>query len=121
MAELPPHPSLICGRGTLHNPPLKFIPPPEGVVVGKFCSFGPNLKIIGTNHDYNFPAIQYTFYRRYFNKDHPTDSAARTHSKGVTGQYKFTPLSSVEGRKFYDGSLSRINKALTEGEGLNLF
>jgi hypothetical protein len=38
-----------------------------------------------------------------------------------TGQYKFTPLSSAEGRKFYDGSLSRINKALTEGEGLNLF
>jgi hypothetical protein len=38
-----------------------------------------------------------------------------------TGQYKFTPLSSAEGCKFYDGSLSRINKALTEGEGLNLF
>jgi hypothetical protein len=83
MAELPPHPSLTCGRGTLHNPPLKFIPPPEGVTIGKFCALGPNLKIIGTNHDYNYPAIQYTFYRKYFDQEHPADPESRTHSKGA--------------------------------------
>jgi hypothetical protein len=36
-----------------------------------------------------------------------------------TGQYKFTPPNFAGRRKFYDGSLSRINKALTFGEGIN--
>ena len=36
-----------------------------------------------------------------------------------TGQYKFTPLSKAEERKFYDGSQSRINKSPHLRWGLN--
>lgn len=70
------------GKGTLYNPPIYIVPPKEGVVFGKFCAIAPNLKIIGINHDYNYPAIQHSFYQNYFNCDHPIDTNSNIHSKG---------------------------------------
>lgn len=52
--------------GTLYNQPIKIVPPPYGVEFGKYCAIAPNLKIIGTNHDYSFPAVQNTFYNEMF-------------------------------------------------------
>lgn len=47
--------NVISGKGTLYNGPIKISPPIEGIEFGKYCAIAPNLKIIGTNHDYNFP------------------------------------------------------------------
>jgi acetyltransferase-like isoleucine patch superfamily enzyme len=82
MASIPSQEGVSVGKGTLCNYPIKLIPPPEGIRFGKFCALGPNLKIIGTNHDYNFMSIQYTFYNTYFRQAHPIDAAAHTFSKG---------------------------------------
>ncbi len=72
------------GEGTLYNKPIKIIPPPDGIEIGKYCAIGPNLKIIGINHDYNFPAIQNTFYNEMFNTNHPiaNNNTFSTFSKG---------------------------------------
>ena len=67
---------------TLYNEPIKILPPPQGVNFGKYCAIAPNLKIMGTNHDYNFPAVQFTFYRKMFGTGHPVDTSSNTHSKG---------------------------------------
>jgi len=82
MSAIPPQAGVVSGKGTLYNPPLQLIPPPGGIRFGKFCAIAPNLKIIGTNHDYNFPSIQYTFYKTYFNQAHPVDTTSSAFSKG---------------------------------------
>ena len=74
--------SVTCGKGTLYNKPIKLIPPKEGIEFGKFCAIGPNLKIVGINHDYNFPAVQSTFYKKYFGSSHPINHKSKVSSKG---------------------------------------
>ena len=75
--------NVICGKGTLYNPPIKIICPLNDTVeFGNFCAIGPNLKILGINHDYNFASIQHTFYKKYFNKEHPISSISNVSSKG---------------------------------------
>ena len=75
--------NVICGRGTLYNPPIKIICPLNDTVeFGNFCAIGQNLKIWGINHDYNFASIQNTFYKKYFNKEHPISNISNVHSKG---------------------------------------
>lgn len=41
------------------------------IYIGKYCAIGDGLKIITLNHDYNYPAIQGTFYKNNFNLQHP--------------------------------------------------
>jgi acetyltransferase-like isoleucine patch superfamily enzyme len=41
------------------------------IVFGKYCAIGRGLKILTLNHDYNYPAIQGTFYRKFFGQSHP--------------------------------------------------
>lgn len=37
--------------------------------IGSYCTFGENLRIIGgNNHNYNYPAMQVTFYRKHFGR-----------------------------------------------------
>jgi acetyltransferase-like isoleucine patch superfamily enzyme len=74
--------NVVSGQGTLYNKPIKIIPPPQGVEFGKYCSIAPNLKIMGINHDYNYPAVQNTFYKVLFNSNHPIDEKSKTYSKG---------------------------------------
>jgi acetyltransferase-like isoleucine patch superfamily enzyme len=74
--------NVIFGEGTLFKNPIKIISPLQGVEFGKYCAIAPNLKIIGTNHDYNFPAIQLTFYKKMFNISHPFDSNSNIITKG---------------------------------------
>jgi acetyltransferase-like isoleucine patch superfamily enzyme len=71
MPESINQPNVISGKETLYNPPIKISPPLEGVEFGKYCAIAPNLKIFGTNHDYNFLAVQSTFYKKHFNQQHP--------------------------------------------------
>jgi len=82
MSIIPAQSGVTVGKGTLYNGSIKLISPPGGIHIGAFCAIGPNLKIIGTNHDWNFPAVQYTFYRTYFQQDHPIDSTSTAYSKG---------------------------------------
>ena len=63
--------NVIVGRGTLYNDNINIISPNQGVEFGNFCAIGPNLTIMGINHDYNYPAIQYTFYHKYLKQKHP--------------------------------------------------
>jgi len=75
--------NVFSGKGTLYNGTISIIPPPEGVYFGNFCAIGPNLKIIGINHDYDYPALQYTFYKKYFNQFHPgRQKITKKYSKG---------------------------------------
>lgn len=70
------------GTGTVYNEKIKIIPSKAGVEFGKYCAIGPNLKIIGHNHDYNFPAVQYLFYKKMFNTVHPFDPKSNVVTKG---------------------------------------
>jgi len=81
MSELV-HSCVKVGKGTLYNKPILIVPPENNIVIGNYCAIAPNLKILGTNHDYNFPAVQYTFYNKYFNSSHPKDNSMKTYSKG---------------------------------------
>lgn len=42
----------------------------RGVIsIGSYCTFGENLRIIaGNNHNYNYAALQVTFYKRFFGR-----------------------------------------------------
>lgn len=35
--------------------------------IGSFCAFGKDIKLITSNHDYNYTVMQYGFYKKYFN------------------------------------------------------
>jgi virginiamycin A acetyltransferase len=58
------------GRLSFHNGNFT-LDAPDGIEIGNFCAFAPNVSILGSNHDYNYPAVQYSFYRQFFNKRHP--------------------------------------------------
>lgn len=75
-------PNVKSGEGTLYNNPIKISPPPQGVKFKKYCAIAPNLKIMGTNHDYNFSSVQYTFYKEMFNSNHPIDNNDNVTTKG---------------------------------------
>ena len=57
----------------------------EYLEIGNYCSFGKNISVITSNHDYNFPTTQGFFYKRYFNAKHPGELQTppnRARSKG---------------------------------------
>jgi len=72
MTTLKNTPTLTVGKETLFaGTPYIVSNEYATVTFGNFCSIAPNLKIIATNHDYNYSAVQYTFYKKYFNTSHP--------------------------------------------------
>lgn len=58
------------GKMSFHNGNF-IIQGSQEVKIGSYCAFGENINIITENHDYNYPAMQYTFYRHFFEKEHP--------------------------------------------------
>ena len=64
-------PGVSVGTGTQFSAPPTITPGMEGVIFGKYCAIGPGLKIQNTNHDYNYPSIQYRIYKELFNIHHP--------------------------------------------------
>lgn len=38
------------------------------LILGSYCAFGQDIKVILSNHNYNYPSIQYTFYRKNFGR-----------------------------------------------------
>lgn len=73
---------LTVGKGCRHAGNIRIAVPPEGVAIGNFCAFGINTTIMGQNHDYNYPALQYKFYLDYFHEPHPINSNKKLFSKG---------------------------------------
>lgn len=61
---------LKAGKMSFHNGDF-IIQGSQEVKIGSYCAFGKNIHIITENHDYNYPAMQYTFYRHFFGKEHP--------------------------------------------------
>jgi len=56
---------LMVGNNTFHNGKLQ-IRGSGKIKLGSFCSFGRDIKLITSNHDYNYPVLQYSFYKNYF-------------------------------------------------------
>ena len=59
-----------AGKMSYHNGNF-IIQGSQEVKIGSYCAFGKNIHIITENHDYNYPVMQYTFYRHFFGKEHP--------------------------------------------------
>ena len=63
---------IVIGKGTKINGHKNFVASKDSkIIIGKYCAIANGCKIITLNHDYNFPAIQGTFYNNHFNKKHP--------------------------------------------------
>lgn len=64
--------NIYIGKGTIINGEKKFVASPYSkIIIGKYCAIAKGCKIITLNHDYNFPCVQGSFYKKYFNKSHP--------------------------------------------------
>lgn len=61
---------ITVGKMSYHNGDF-IIQGSQNVKIGSYYAFGENIRIITENHDYNYPVMQYTFYRHYFGKEHP--------------------------------------------------
>ena len=60
------------GNETLFNGKYNLVSSKDSkIIIGKYCAIANGLNIITLNHDYNFPAIQGTFYKKLFNESHP--------------------------------------------------
>lgn len=64
--------NITVGRDTYYNGDIKLVASKNSrISIGSYCAIGSNLKIITLNHDYNYPAIQGKFYKKYFGSLHP--------------------------------------------------
>lgn len=78
--------NIFVGRETYYNENIKLLASEHSKIqFGSYCAIGPNLKIITVNHDWNYPCIQGTFYRRMFGTRHPGElnkAPTRERTKG---------------------------------------
>lgn len=58
-------PTLEVGKDTFHNGNLT-IRGTGKIKIGSYCAFGKDIKLITSNHDYSYPVMQYSFYKKYF-------------------------------------------------------
>lgn len=64
--------NITVGKETYYNGEIKLVASEKSkILIGNYCAFGNNLKIITLNHDYNYPSILGKFYKTYFNSSHP--------------------------------------------------
>lgn len=64
--------NIFIGKDTNINGQCSLIASKDSkIIIGKYCAIANGLKLITLNHDYNYPAIQGIFYKKYFNSDHP--------------------------------------------------
>lgn len=74
------------GKNTLFNGKKNLVASKDSkIIIGKYCAIANGINIITLNHDYNFPAIQGTLYKNFFNSSHPgciTDPPNKERTKG---------------------------------------
>jgi virginiamycin A acetyltransferase len=64
--------NIEIGKGTIFNGNKKLVTSPNSKIkIGKYCAIANGCKIITLNHDYNYPALQGSFYKENFNCKHP--------------------------------------------------
>lgn len=57
---------------TIINKPYNIVSSEKSkVTFGKYCAVAKNLNIITLNHDYNYPAVQGSFYKNKLQSEHP--------------------------------------------------
>ena len=57
--------NIIAGKESYHNG--NFIVKGNGSLkIGNYCAIGQDVKIILSNHNFNYISMQYTFYRKNF-------------------------------------------------------
>jgi acetyltransferase-like isoleucine patch superfamily enzyme len=82
MPELVSSGFLNVGRMSLCTSNVKIVATSEArVSIGSFCTIGENFKVLTLNHDWNYPALQGTFYQRFFNRKHPGESVLPTRER----------------------------------------
>ncbi len=57
---------LTVGEHTLYNGDIRIKGAGGQVFIGKYCAIAENCRIIASNHNYNYPAMQNTFFNRHF-------------------------------------------------------
>lgn len=73
------------GRGTNFSGRHQLVSSKDSkIIIGNFCAISDNVIINTLNHDYNFPAIQGLFYKKYFGYLHPGEigKPSRERTKG---------------------------------------
>ncbi|WP_289055235.1 DapH/DapD/GlmU-related protein [Carboxylicivirga marina] len=65
--------NILIGLDSFHNGNFR-IAGDENVSIGNYCSFGKNVSIITSNHDYSFPVMQGSFYKKFLNINHPGET-----------------------------------------------
>jgi len=74
------------GSNTLFNGKKNLVASKDSkIIIGKYCAIANGINIITLNHDYNFPAIQGTLYKKKFNNSHPgciTEPPNKERTKG---------------------------------------
>lgn len=65
--KIQPSYTLEVGKDSFHNGNLD-IRGNGKIKIGSFCAFGKDIKLITSNHNYNFSVLQYGFYKKYFNQ-----------------------------------------------------
>jgi len=56
---------VTAGRESYHNGNFK-VKGKGKVTIGNFCAFGEDIKLILSNHNYQYPSIQYSVYKKNF-------------------------------------------------------
>ena len=60
------------GKNTIFNGTKKLDASKDSkIIIGDYCAIANGINIITLNHDYNFPAVQGTLYKKFFNNIHP--------------------------------------------------
>lgn len=120
MAKIPVGRGIISGKGTLYSGKTPIIfPGSYGVEFGNYCAIGPGLTVMGINHDYNYPALQYTFYKKMFNSSHPgVKNNTKTYCKGkvIIGNDVWfgNNVSIMSGVKIGDGCIIGLGSIVTK-------
>lgn len=104
--------NIIVGKEVYYNGDIKLVASNYSkIYIGSYCAIGDNLKIIGLSHDYNYPALQGTFYKKKFNDYHPGEkneipTKERTKGDIIIGNdvYIGDDVTIMSGVKIGDGS-----------------
>lgn len=103
--------NITIPKNTNLNGKYKLVPSKDSKIkIGKYCAIANGLKIITLNHDYNFTAIQGTFYQKYFNSKHPGEIQNPPSKERTKGDV-------IIGNDVWIGEEVYISSGITIGDG----
>lgn len=63
-----PEKDVQVGIESYHNGNFEIRGKGQKVCIGSYCAIGKDVKLILSNHSFNYPSMQYTFYTKHFKK-----------------------------------------------------